>query len=134
MKKITIGVIAMMCAFTSCSTSRDLDISGDWWVESISGAALPKTMEDAMIEFDKSSSSYHAMTGVNIINGSYRQVGDSLILEEGAMTQKMGDSISMDVESRFVIALRNTRTVKLGSNELILRGDRGEELLKLNKR
>lgn len=128
------AVFALM-GMTSCrSGSETIDLNGDWKVSTINGKAVPKTLEEVTLSFDNSSYSYHGVTGVNLINGSYRQHNQSLTLEEGAMTRKMGDPVSNDVEMKYVSAIHAVKSVLNKKGKLMLLDEKGKNLMTLDRR
>ena len=134
-KYIYLPVTALLLCMTSCrSVSESIDLNGDWKVSTINGKAVPKTLEEVTLSFDNSSYSYHGVTGVNLINGSYRQHNQSLTLEEGAMTRKMGDPVSNDVEMKYVNAIHAVKSVLNKKGKLMLLDEKGKNLMTLDRR
>ena len=128
------AVFALM-GMTSCrSGSEAIDLNGDWKVSTINGETVPKTLEEVTLSFDNTSNSYHGVTGVNIINGTYRQHNQTLTLEEGAMTRKMGDPVSNDVEMKYVSAIHAVKSVLNKKGKLMLLDEKGKNLMTLDRR
>lgn len=138
MKKITfMAYAALLTGMTSCSTNnnspQNIDIDGEWKVLTIAGDTIPETMEGATITFNINDSTYSGVTGVNFINGSFQLEDNALTIGEGAMTRKMGDSISNDVEMKYVQAIHATKTVKEEDGRLLLLDDKGQNVMELGK-
>lgn len=128
------AVFALM-GMTSCrSGSEAIDLNGDWKVSTINGENVPKTLEEVTLSFDNTSNSYHGVTGVNIINGTYRQHNQTLTLEEGAMTRKMGDPVSNDVEMKYVNAIHAVKSVTNNKGKLELQDEKGKNIMTLDRR
>lgn len=128
------AVFALM-GMTSChSGSEAIDLNGDWKVSTINGENVPKTLEEVTLSFDNTSNSYHGVTGVNLINGSYRQHNQSLTLEEGAMTRKMGDPVSNDVEMEYLNAIHAVKSVVNKKGKLMLQDEKGKNIMTLDRR
>lgn len=128
------AVFALM-GMTSCrSGSEAIDLNGDWKVSTINGENVPKTLEEVTLSFDNTSNSYHGVTGVNIINGTYRQHNQTLTLEEGAMTRKMGDPVSNDIEMKYVTAIHAVKSVQNKKGKLMLQDEKGKNIMTLDKR
>lgn len=134
-KTILMATAAIMLGATSCknSISNDIDINGEWKVLSINGDIIPKTLETATLTFDNKSKSYSGVTGVNIINGSYQQKDNALTIGEGAMTRKMGDPVSNDVETKYINAIHATKSVALKNRKLLLKDNAGNTLMELKR-
>lgn len=137
-KTLVLATTALILGFSSCSTNnnaatKNIDINGDWKVSSIGGEAVPETLEKASLSFDANTKSYHGVTGVNLINGNYQLDDHSLTIEEGAMTRKMGDSISNDIEMKYINAIHATRSVTSEGGKLILQDEEGNMLMELVK-
>lgn len=134
-KYIYLPVTALLLCMTSCrSVSEAIDLNGDWKVSTINGKNVPKTLEEVTLSFDNSSNSYHGVTGVNIINGTYRQHNQILTLEEGAMTRKMGDPVSNDVEMEYVNAIHAVKSVVNKKGKLMLQDEKGKNIMTLDRR
>ena len=136
-KTIVIAMTALILGISSCSTpnstTKNLDINGDWRVSSIGGEDVPETLEEATLSFDENTQSYHGVTGVNLINGSYQLDDHTLTIDEGAMTRKMGDSISNEIEMKYINAIHATKSVTKEDGKLILQDDAGNTLMVLVK-
>ena len=127
------AVFALM-GMTSCrSGSEAIDLNGDWKVSTINGENVPETLEEVTLSFDNTSNSYHGVTGVNIINGTYRQHNQTLTLEEGAMTRKMGDPVSNDIEMKYVNAIHAVKSVQNKKGKLMLQDEKGKTLMTLDR-
>lgn len=134
-KYIYLPVTALLLCMTSCrSVSESIDLNGDWKVSTINGKTVPETLEEVTLSFDNSSNSYHGVTGVNIINGTYRQHNQILRLEEGAMTRKMGDPVSNDVEMEYVNAIHAVKSVVNKKGKLMLQDEKGKNIMTLDRR
>lgn len=133
-KKLMLANIAFVMGLSSCGTNQAIDINGEWKVESINGESVPATLEEAVLSFDNSTHNYHGVTGVNMISGSYQQDEKSLTIGEGAMTRKMGDSISNEIETRYINAIHATRSVSEDNGKLILLDNEGKQLMILEKK
>lgn len=134
-KYIYLPVTALLLGMTSCrSGSEAIDLNGDWKVSTINGETVPETLEEVMLSFDNTTNSYHGVTGVNLINGSYRQHNQSLTLEEGAMTRKMGDPVSNDVEMKYVNAIHAVKSVQNKKGKLMLLDEKGKNIMTLDRR
>lgn len=137
MKKTIIIATTALIMGVSCSTknsaTNSIDINGDWKVSTIAGEKVPETLEEASLSFDEKQKSYHGVTGVNLINGSYQLKDHTLTIEEGAMTRKMGDSISNDIEMKYINAIHATRSVTSEGGKLILLDEEGNMLMELVK-
>lgn len=134
-KYIYLPVTALLLCMTSCrSVSESIDLNGDWKVSTINGKTVPETLEEVTLSFDNSSNSYHGVTGVNIINGTYRQHNQILTLEEGAMTRKMGDPVSNDVEMEYVNAIHAVKSVVNKKGKLMLQDEKGKNIMTLDRR
>lgn len=136
-KTLLFATTALFLGFASCSTksntTKNLEINGDWKVSTIGGEAVPETLEEASLSFDENTKSYHGVTGVNLINGNYQLEDHSLKLNDGAMTRKMGDSISNDIEMKYINALHATKSVSAEGEKLLLLDDEGNLLMELVK-
>lgn len=134
-KTILMATAAIMLGATSCknSISNDIEINGEWKVSAINGDIVPKTLETATLTFDNKSKSYSGVTGVNIINGSYQQKDNALTIGEGAMTRKMGDPVSNDVETKYINAIHATKSVALENRKLLLKDNAGNTLMELKR-
>ena len=136
-KTLVITMTALIWGISSCSTqnstTKNLDINGDWRVSSIGGEDVPETLEEATLSFDENTQSYHGVTGVNLINGSYQLDDHTLTIDEGAMTRKMGDSISNEIEMKYINAIHATKSVTKEDGKLILQDDAGNTLMVLVK-
>lgn len=136
MKK-TLATTALILGVTSCSTqnstTQHIDLSGDWKISSIGGESVPETLEEPSLSFDENTKSYHGVTGVNFINGNYQLEEQTLTIGEGAMTRKMGDSISNDIEMKYINAIHATRSVASEDGKLILQDEEGNTLMELTK-
>lgn len=134
-KTILTATAAIMLGATSCtnSISNEVDINGKWKVSSINGEVVPKTLEAATLTFDDKSKSYNGVTGVNLINGSYQQKDNALTIGEGAMTRKMGDPVSNDVETKFINAIHATKSAAIEDGKLLLKDGDGNTLMELKK-
>ncbi len=134
-KYIYLPVAAMLLGMTSCrSSSENIDLNGDWKVSTINGETVPKTLEEVTLSFDNSSNSYHGVTGVNLINGTYKQHNHSLTLGEGAMTRKMGDPVSNEVEMKYVNAIHAVKSLANKKGKLLLQDENGKNLMTLDRR
>ena len=123
-----------MLSMTSCgNNSKTIDLDGEWRVSTIDGETIPETLEEVILTFDNSSNSYHGVTGVNIINGSYLLNDFSLTLGEGAMTKKMGDPISNEIEIKYVKAIHAIKSVTDESGKLLLQDGEGKTLMTLER-
>lgn len=136
-KTLVIATTTLILGISSCSTqnstTKNLDINGDWRVSSIGGENVPETLEEATLSFDENTQSYHGVTGVNLINGSYQLDDHTLTIDEGAMTRKMGDSISNEIEMKYINAIHATKSVTKEDGKLILQDDAGNTLMVLVK-
>ena len=136
-KTLVITMTALILSISSCSTqnstTKNLDINGDWRVSSIGGEDVPETLEEATLSFDENTQSYHGVTGLNLINGSYQLDDHTLTIGEGAMTRKMGDSISNDIEMKYINAIHATKSVTSEDGKLILQDEAGNTLMVLVK-
>lgn len=134
-KAIILATAAIMLGATSCKNSitNDIDINGEWKVSSINGEIVPKTLETATLTFDNKSKSYNGVTGVNLINGSYQQKDNALTIGEGAMTRKMGDPVSNDVETKYINAIHATKSVAIEDGKLLLKDNAGNTLMELKR-
>lgn len=134
-KAIIMATAAIMLGATSCKNSitNDIDINGEWKVSSINGEIVPKTLETASLTFDNKSKSYNGVTGVNLINGSYQQKDNALTIGEGAMTRKMGDPVSNDVETKYINAIHATKSVAIEDGKLLLKDNAGNTLMELKR-
>ncbi len=119
---------------SSESAAQSLDINGEWKVVSIGGDTVPETMQEAILAFDSNANTYHGVTGVNTINGSYQLSDCAFSLGEGAMTRMMGDSVSMDVEMKFVNAISAVKAVAAQEAALLLQDAEGNVLMTLVKK
>lgn len=129
------AVTGLLLSVTSCrSGSEAIDLNGDWKVSTINGETIPKTLEEVTLSFDNSSNSYQGVTGVNLINGTYRQHDQTLTLEEGAMTRKMGDPVSNDVEMKYVNAIHAVKSVTNKKGKLMLQDEKGKNIMTLVRR
>lgn len=136
MKKILLlASIALTLGATSCKNSIHdaIDINGKWIVSSINGETVPKTMETVTLTFDKKTNCYQGVTGVNLINGSYQLDDNELTIEDGAMTRKMGDPVSNDVETKYINAIHATTSVTMEKGNLLLKDNSGNTVMKLKK-
>lgn len=136
MKKfVLIAAAALALGATSCKTSvgNDLDINGEWKVTTINGENVPETMEKASLTFDEKTKSYNGVTGVNLINGSYQLTNNDLTIEEGAMTRKIADPVSNDVEVKYINAIHATKSASIENGKLLLKDDKGKTLMELEK-
>ena len=134
-KAIIMATAAIMLGATSCKNSitNDIDINGEWKVSSINGEIVPKTLETASLTFDNKSKSYNGVTGVNLINGSYQQKDNALTIGEGAMTRKMGDPVSNDVETKYINAIHATKSAAIENGILLLKDNAGNTLMELKR-
>lgn len=134
-KYIYLPVTVLLLGMTSCRSSIEaIDLNGDWKVSTINGETIPKTLEEVTLSFDNSSNSYHGVTGVNIINGTYQLHNNSLTLGEGAMTRKMGDPVSNDVEMKYVSAIHAVKSVLNKKGKIMLLDEKGKNLMTLDRR
>lgn len=140
MKKTILTALTMVFITVACNhttiennNSNTPDINGNWKVETIFNDSMPNTLNEACISFDTEKLTYSANTGVNSINGEYNIKEDTLTFAEGAMTQMMGDSISMIVEQKFVKVLQETKTISTHNNTLTLQDEKGNTLMTLRK-
>lgn len=132
-KNLCVALAAMTMGMTSCATQKDLNLNGEWKVINIKGMDVPETMQEAVLAFDESSHSYHGVTGVNIINGSYSLNDQELTLGEGAMTRMMGDPVSMEVETKYVQAVASVKSATMEEDKLLLQDAEGTVLMTLVK-
>ena len=125
---------ALSLAFVSCNTSEKanstINLLGDWKVSTINGEPVPETMEEVVISFNKDNG-YHGVTGVNLINGTYHQHGNTLTIGEGALTRKMGDPTSNDIEANYLRAIHSTKSVSEKNGKLLLLDSEGVTLMEL---
>lgn len=144
MKKIRmiLAASAMMLAAASCTSNQNnnesaqkaMDVAGEWKVEKLNDAEVPETMNETVLILNAEDKTYCAATGVNTLNGDYSLEGDIIKFAEGAMTQMMGDSVSMVVEGSLVHALYAAHTATLEDGTLIIKDAEGKTLLTLFKK
>lgn len=132
MKKLFLLASVVFMSLTSCTTNK-IDIDGEWKVVAIAGEFIPETLEPTMLTFDAAAGTYNGVTGVNLVNGSYELNGDVLTIGEGAMTRKMGDSISNVVEINYINALNAVKAVSVVDGTLVLKDAEGNALMSLVK-
>lgn len=134
-KTFLFAALALALGTTSCKNniSGDIDINGEWKVATINGEVVPKTLEAASLTFDTKANTYNGVTGVNLINGSYQMKDGALTIGEGAMTRKMGDPVSNDVETKYINAIHMTRTVAVEGGKLLLKDSIGKTVMELEK-
>lgn len=135
--KHALATVALLMGMTSCTTpatDKTLDINGEWKVTTIQGEPVPETLEETILSFDDSTHSYHGVTGVNTINGSYQLENKALTLDEGAMTRRMGDSISNEVEVKYINAIHATESIAENDGKLELLDGNGNVLMILEKK
>lgn len=134
-KILLITATTLLMGTASCHNKREaINLNGEWKVSSIDGKIVPETLEEVKLSFDNTSNSYYGMTGVNIINGTYLLDKQSLILEEGAMTRKMGDPVSNEVEIKYINAIHAVKSVADKNGSLLLQDENGKTLMVLDRR
>ncbi len=144
MKKIRmiLAAVAMVIAAASCTSNQNnnetaqktADVAGEWKIETLNGSEIPQTMNETVLILNDEEKTYCAATGVNTINGDYSLEGDIIKFAEGAMTQMIGDSVSMVVEGGLVHALYAAHTATLEDGTLIIKDAEGKTLLTLFKK
>lgn len=134
-KSILLAATALLwMGITSCNNEKTINIDGEWAVSTIEGESLPETINEVILSFDTNTQSYHGMTGVNIINGNYELKDNAITLSEGALTQMMGDSISMVVEAKYINAIHSAKSIAESEGQITLQDAEGNALMVLVKK
>ena len=129
MKKITV-IIAMAALLTGCAHEKE--IQGKWKVIEIGNKKTPVSiLKTPTIQFDIEKMEYHAVTGVNLLNGKIITDSNNIKFSDGAMTQMAADSISMDFERHFISSLSSVSSFRFSSDTLILLDNSHIEAIKL---
>ena len=129
MKRIIYYLFATL-ALISC-TNKALD--GKWHVEHIDGVEIGDVFNEPCLEFDSDKSEYHGVTGVNIVNGTIKVVGNKITFKDGPMTRMAADPHSMSVETAYLKAIENTASFLIEDGTLLLKDDKGATLMELTK-
>ena len=130
-----ISAVAITFSAVACSTSSNVDLSGEWSVVSISGQDVPETMQEPVLSFDTANKTYSGVTGVNTINGSYTLENENISFSDGPMTKMAADPTSMEIEVGYIKAITAAKTIVSSSdNTLTLKDEEGNELMTLKKK
>jgi len=121
MKKIILTFAAAMFAalsFVSCKES--VDVSGEWKIVEVDGVAV---VADEMPTINFAKGSYHAFTGINIVNGNYSVKGNTVTIKDGMMTKMAGPQDLMMLEDKIVETLTDHLTVAADGDTIVLSKD-----------
>lgn len=133
MKKI-ITLIAAAAAFmaaVSCS-SKKVDITGTWNVDTLYGETVPETLNAPQVILNEDMT-YAGVTGVNNMMGEYTFADGAISFSEAALTKMMADSVSVAVEECYLKAISSAATASLENEVLTLKDAEGAVVMTLRK-
>lgn len=113
------------------------DIRGQWYIESIvfsdSDYVRPDETSSSMKQYIMfEDSTYFIMTNCNSISGSYKVIGDSIILGDGAMTEMACDDMRTEDALRRI--LPHISTIDIQNDSVVrLNGTAPAECILLRK-
>lgn len=134
MKKIILTICVVLGALSLGSCCGQPDLSGEWTVETIAGSAVTGVEGNPFLSFDAAEGRVHGMTGVNIINSTYTQDGNSLKFGLGATTMMAGPEEAMAVEQAFLKAFGEVASAKVKGESLELSDAEGNVVMTLARK
>lgn len=132
MKRIIIILSSVAAMFTSCSSSSSL--SGEWTVLTIKGEGVSAAVNAPEMTISADMKSYSGITGLNTISGSLSVRGGTISFGDGAMTKMAGDPESMDIEMKYLDAIRSASKATVNESGLTLTDKDGSEVMTLKKK
>lgn len=134
MKKIVIALCVMFGVVALNACSEQLDLAGEWNVETIGGQAIEGLEETPFLSFDVENGRVHGNTGVNMINSTFTQDGKSLKFGLGATTMMAGPEKAMAVEQVFLKAFGEVAAAKMNADKLEFSDADGNVVMVLSRK